>query len=241
MASLEERGHTAVLVARRSVPSGDSDAAAGRELVGMIAVADALKPEAAAVVALLRSWKLQVWLCSGDNERTARYIARQAGIADGRVVAGVKPAGKGEMVKRLQKEDGLVVAMVGDGINDAPALAQADLGVAVGSGTDVAIETADVVLIKSHLRDVATALRLSAVVMRRIWLNFVWAFGYNLIGIPLAAGVLYPVWKIHLPPMFAGATMSLSSILVVCSSLHLKCFAPPKLPIVGGARSVVPL
>ena len=93
-------------------------------------------------------------------------------------------------------------------------------------------------LIKSHLRDVATALRLSAVVMRRIWLNFVWAFGYNLIGIPLAAGVLYPVWKIHLPPMFAGATMSLSSILVVCSSLHLKCFAPPKLPIVGGARSV---
>ena len=115
------------------------------------------------------------------------------------------------------------------------------MGIAVGSGTDVAIETADVVLIKSHLRDVATALRLSAVVMRRIWLNFVWAFGYNLIGIPLAAGVLYPVWKIHLPPMFAGATMSLSSILVVCSSLHLKCFAPPKLPIVGGARSVVPL
>ena len=241
VASLEERGHTAVLVARRSVPSGDSDGAAGRELVGMIAVADALKPEAAAVVALLRSWKLQVWLCSGDNERTARYIARQAGIADGRVVAGVKPAGKGEMVKRLQKEDGLVVAMVGDGINDAPALAQADLGVAVGSGTDVAIETADVVLIKSHLRDVATALRLSAVVMRRIWLNFVWAFGYNLIGIPLAAGVLYPVWKIHLPPMFAGATMSLSSILVVCSSIHLKCFAPPKLPIIGGARNVVPL
>jgi len=193
----------------------------------MIAVADALKPEAAAVVALLRSWKLQVWLCSGDNERTARYIARQAGIADGRVVAGVKPAGKGEMVKRLQKEDGLVVAMVGDGINDAPALAQADLGVAVGSGTDVAIETADVVLIKSHLRDVATALRLSAVVMRRIWLNFVWAFGYNLIGIPLAAGVLYPAFLIQFPPMFAGAAMALSSVSVVCSSLLLRLYQPP--------------
>ena len=215
VAQLEAVGHTVVLVAI----SG--------QLAGMLAVSDTLKPEAVAVVRQLEGWGVDLWIVSGDNERTVRHLAGQVGIRN--VLAEVKPTDKQEQVKMLQAQ-GKVVAMVGDGVNDAPALAQADVGMAVGSGTDVAIETADVVLIKSSLSDVPVALHLSKVVMRRIRLNFVWAFGYNIVGIPLAAGVFYPGFGIQLPPMFAGAAMALSSFSVVCSSLLLRCYRPPRLP-----------
>ena len=174
----------------------------------------------------LRSRGVAVWMVSGDNERTARFIAAEAGIAPECVAAGVKPAGKAGKVAELQAA-GRTVAFVGDGVNDAPALAQADVGIAVGSGTDVAIETADVVLMRSSMADVCTALDLSRTVMRRIRINFAWAFGYNLLGIPFAAGVLYPLLLVQLPPMFAGAAMALSSVSVVCSSLLLHWYTPP--------------
>jgi len=165
-------------------------------------------------------------MVSGDNERTAKHIASRLGITN--VLAGVNPQHKAERVKALQ-DTGRHVAMVGDGINDAPALAIADVGIAVGSGTDVAIETADVVLMKSMLHDVVTTLHLSAVVMRRIKLNFFWAICYNVVGIPVAAGALYPYFLIKIPPMFAGFAMAMSSVSVVCSSLLLRCYAPPPL------------
>jgi len=215
VAQLEALGHTVALVAI----SG--------QLAGMLAVSDTLKPEAVSVVRQLEGWGVDLWIVSGDNERTVRHLAAQVGIRN--VLAEVKPTDKQEKVKMLQAQ-GRVVAMVGDGVNDAPALAQADVGVAVGSGTDVAIETADVVLIKSSLSDVPVSLHLSKVVMRRIRLNFVWAFGYNIVGIPLAAGVFYPGFGIQLPPMFAGAAMALSSFSVVCSSLLLRCYRPPRPP-----------
>merc|ERR1712185_804882 len=172
-------------------------------------------------------------MVSGDNERAAHAFAAAAGIPAARVVAGVLPAGKLDVVRQLQERlstaaAGRTLAFVGDGVNDAPALAAADVGIAVGSGTDVAIETADVVLMKSTLHDVVVALHLSRVVMRRIRFNFVWAFGYNVVGIPLAAGVLYPGLFIQFPPMFAGAAMALSSVSVVCSSLLLRLYRPPK-------------
>jgi len=196
-------------------------------LAGAVAVADSLKPDAFAVVKQLTRQGIQVWMVSGDNERTAEHIASEAGLHLSRVVAGVKPAGKLAKVQEL-RDAGAKIAFVGDGINDAPALAAADVGIAVGSGTDVAIETADIVLMKSTLQDVVTALDLSRVVMRRIRINFIWAFMYNIIGIPLAAGVLYPGLYIQFPPMFAGAAMALSSVSVVCSSLLLRLYQPPR-------------
>mmetsp|Transcript_60209 Transcript_60209/g.138122 ORF Transcript_60209/g.138122 Transcript_60209/m.138122 type:complete len:1002 (-) Transcript_60209:651-3656(-) len=211
---LEDQGQTVVLLSISGA------------LGGMIALSDELKPEAAAVLALLDSWGLAVWIVSGDNARTTRQIAKQLGVTN--VLAETKPADKAEKVQELQRS-GACVAMIGDGINDAPALAQADVGVAIGGGTDVAIETADVVLLKGSLTGVSTALHLARAVMRRIRLNFVWAFGYNVVGIPMAAGVFYPLWQIHLPPMFAGAAMALSSVSVVGSSLLLRLYAPPKL------------
>ena len=198
----------------------------GLRLVAIIAVSDVLKPEAPAIVAHLKQSKVDVWMASGDNARTARHIAALANIAPERVLAGVKPEGKKRKIEELQ-QGGHVVAMVGDGINDAPALAQANVGIAVGSGTDVAFETADMVLMRPHLHGVLTAVDLARATLRRIKLNFVWAFAYNVVGIPFAAGVFYPAFRLHLPPMFAGIAMVGSSVSVVCSSLMLNCYRPP--------------
>ena len=197
-------------------------------------VSDSLKPEAFSVVRWLERRNIEVWLVSGDNERTAAHMGREAGIDPDRVLAEVKPKGKAAKLAELQRQ-GHVVAMVGDGVNDAPALAQANVGIAVGSGTDVAIETADVILMKSHLTDVCTALDLSSRVMRRIRINFLWASVYNCVGIPFAAGVFYPWLLIQLPPMFAGAAMGLSSVSVVCSSLLLHLYRPPLVYVPGAS------
>ena len=199
----------------------------GGRIAGMLALSDTLKPDAVAVVGTLRSMGISVCMATGDNERTAAHVARQLGVAPENVLAGVKPEGKEAFVAQ-QRAAGQVVAMVGDGVNDAPALAQADVGIAVGTGTDVAIETADLVLMKSALRDVVIGIDLARTVMNRIRLNFFWAIAYNAVGIPLAAGLFYPTFHILVPPMFAGAAMALSSVSVVCSSLTLRCYAPPR-------------
>jgi len=198
----------------------------GLQLAAMVAVADTLRDEAPAVIEALRGRGTDVWMVSGDNERTAQYMASLAGIPPQRVVAGVKPDAKAARVNALQS-DGHVVVMVGDGINDAPALAAADVGLAVAGGTDVAFETADIVSMVHDLYAVLTALHLSRATLRRIHHNFIWAFAYNLVGIPFAAGVLYPSARLHLPPMFAGIAMTASSVSVVCSSLLLYAYRPP--------------
>jgi Cu+-exporting ATPase len=192
----------------------------------MVAVSDSIKPEARAVVDFFARRGLAVWMVTGDNERTALHMAQRAGIDASRVLAEVKPEEKASKVEELQSL-GQIVAMVGDGVNDAPALAQADVGIAVASGTDVAIEAADIVLMKPSLANVCTAVDLSRTVMRRIRINFAWAFSYNIAMVPFAAGVLYPLLLIQLPPMFAGAAMALSSVSVVCSSLMLHLYRPP--------------
>ena len=193
----------------------------GGEAQGIIAVADVLKPHARATVAALRAMGLEVAMLTGDTRLTAEAIARQAGID--RVLAEVLPEQKAAEIKRLQ-EGGRLVAMVGDGINDAPALAQADVGIAMGSGTDVAIEAADVTLMRGDLRGAVTAVELSRRTIRIIKENLAWAFGYNLILVPVAAGVLYPFSGILLSPILAGLAMALSSVSVVANSLRLKRF-----------------
>ena len=192
-----------------------------RTVAGVIAVADTVKPTSAEAVRELRDMGIDVTMLTGDNARTAAAIQRQTGIPH--VIAGVLPQEKEQHVARL-KEGGQVVAMVGDGINDAPALARADVGVAIGAGTDVAIESADIVLMKNDLRDVVTAIRLSKAVIRNIKENLFWAFFYNALCIPLAAGVLYLPLHIKLNPMIGAAAMSLSSVFVVSNALRLKRF-----------------
>ncbi len=197
--------------------------AKGTELMGIIAVADVVKTTSREAVTALRGMGIQVVMLTGDNQRTAEAIGRQVGVD--RVVAQVMPQDKAQVVADLQKE-GKRVAMVGDGINDAPALAMADVGLAIGAGTDVAIESADIVLMKSDLMDVVTAIQLSHATLRNIKQNLFWAFFYNIIGIPLAAGVFYPLLEWQLNPMFAAAAMSLSSVCVVSNALRLRMFRP---------------
>ena len=206
--ALAEEGKTPLLFAQ-----------AGR-LAGVIAVADVIKADSPAAIAALRNMGIRVVMLTGDNEKTARAIGRLAGVDE--VIAGVLPEGKERVIRRLQAQG--KVAMVGDGINDAPALTRADIGIAIGAGTDVAIDAADVVLMKSRLSDVPAAIRLSRATLRNIHENLFWAFFYNVIGIPLAAGVWIPLFGWTLNPMFGAAAMSLSSFCVVSNALRLNLF-----------------
>ena len=189
-------------------------------LLGVIAVADVIKEDSPQAIKELQNMGIHVVMLTGDNERTAKAIGQQAGVDE--VIAGVLPEGKEQVIRKL-KEKGKV-AMVGDGINDAPALTRADMGIAIGAGTDVAIDAADVVLMKSRLSDVPAAIRMSRATLRNIHENLFWAFFYNIIGIPLAAGVWYPLFGWKLNPMFGAAAMSLSSFCVVSNTLRLNLF-----------------
>lgn len=211
MTALEENGKTAMLMA------------VDNKLAGLIAVADTLKEHSTEAVKSLQAMGLEVIMLTGDNQRTAQAIAKQVGV--NRVLSEVLPDEKANEIKKLQSE-GKVVAMVGDGINDAPALAQANIGIAVGSGTDVALETGDIVLIKNDLRDVVVGIQLSQATMRKIKQNLFWAFFYNIILIPLAAGVFYPILHVLFDPVYAAAAMASSSVTVVTNASLLRRFKP---------------
>ena len=191
--------------------------AKGNMLTGIIAVADVIKEDSPQAVKELKDMGIRVVMLTGDNEKTAQTVGRQAGVDE--VIAGVLPDGKERAVRSIKAKG--KVAMVGDGINDAPALTRADTGIAIGAGTDIAIDAADVVLMNSRLSDVPAAIRLSRVTLRNIHQNLFWAFIYNVIGIPLAAGVWIPVFGLQLNPMFGAAAMSLSSFCVVTNALRL--------------------
>jgi len=206
---LEEQGKTVMLVALQ------------RKMVGLIAVADVLKENSKEAVKALKNLGINTFMITGDNKRIGNAIGKKVGITN--ILAEVMPEDKAKEVKRLQ-QTGYVVAMVGDGINDAPALAQADVGIAIGSGTDIAIESGDIVLMKSNVLDVVTAIDLSKFTMKKIKQNLFWAFAYNTLGIPIAAGVLYPFTGWLLNPLIAGAAMAFSSVSVVSNSLLMKRF-----------------
>jgi len=214
MQEYENCGHTAVLL----LVDG--------KLSSIITICDPIKKDAASAVELLSSWGIKVFLLTGDNIRTASAIAKEANIPRERIFAGVLPKQKVSKIKSLQEKYKAKVAMVGDGVNDSPALVQADVGIAIGTGTDVAIEAADIVLIKDSLFDVPVAINLSRVTVKRIRINFVWALLYNILGIPIAAGILKP-YGFTFKPYVAAAAMMCSSLCVVCSSLLLKLYTKP--------------
>ncbi len=211
VSAIEREGRSIVMVAEKG------------HLVGIIGVADTLKPNAEKAVQALRGLKNDVVMITGDNERTAKAIAAMAGID--RVMANVLPQDKAKAVESIQK-DGAVVSFVGDGINDAPALAQADVGIAIGTGTDIAIESGDIVLMQGDILDAAAAIELGRKVMSRVKQNLFWAFAYNAALIPVAAGVLYPIFRLTFRPELAGLAMALSSVTVVTLSLRLRKFVP---------------
>jgi Cu+-exporting ATPase len=204
ISELENSGKTAMLLA------------IDKQLAGIIAVADTLKENAAEAISQLQAMGIETVMITGDNQRTAQAIAAKAGIRT--VLAEVLPKDKAAEISKIQKR-GQITAMVGDGINDAPALAQADIGIALGSGTDVAVEAGDIVLVKDDLRDVVEAIKLSHYTIRKIRQNLFWAFFYNTIGIPIAAGILYPFFGLQLNPVIAAAAMGFSSVSVVSNSL----------------------
>jgi len=187
---------------------------------GVLGIADPVKPESREAIASLKSMGIEVVMLTGDEERAAQSVAREVGIE--RVIANVLPRAKAKVVKQLRAERGRRIAMVGDGINDAPALAEADIGIAIGTGTDVALEASDVTLVGGDPRGVVTAIRISKRTGRAIRQNLFWAFIYNVIGIPVAAGVLYPAFGLLLSPVFASAAMAFSSVTVVTNSLRLR-------------------
>ena len=205
-------------------------------IIGIIGILDPVKNDAKSTVAALKCMGVDVWMCTGDHELTAVAVAQKIGIDEDNVCSNVKPEGKADLIRRLQKRRirkgrGKIVenrvAVVGDGINDAVALARSDVGIAIGAGTEVAVEAADIVLVRSQLHDVVVSLHLSRVVFDRIRLNFVWAMAYNLFALPFAAGILYPFTDFTLPPAFAGLMMAFSSVSVVASSLLLRTYVKP--------------
>jgi len=214
MKNEEERGRTAVIFS--------VDGSVG----SIFAIADPLKPEARAVVEYLQGMGIACVMASGDNWRTAHAIGREVGISD--VHAGISPGEKVDVIKQMQR-DNTSVGMIGDGVNDSPALVASDVGIALGSGTDIAVEAADYVLMRDNLEDVLMAIDLSRATMRRIKQNYLWAMIYNIICIPLAAGALFPSTQLQLPPWVAGGAMALSSVSVVCSSLLLHSYKRPNL------------
>ena len=216
--NLAEFGKTPIFVATQFA---DSKGVSKLGLVGIIAMRDRLKPEAPEVIRQLESMGLQVWMLTGDHQKTAKAIANQLGIPPERAIAEVKPEGKAAAVMKLLAE-GQRVAMIGDGVNDAPALASATVGIALSSGTDVAMETADIVLMRHDISDVVPAIQLSRATFSKIRQNLFWAFAYNTLAIPVAAGILYPSFGISLNPTIAGLAMAFSSVSVVLSSLSLR-------------------
>ena len=233
--SLRTRGQIGVYVSVR-VDINGTESRSGFHVIGIIGILDPVKDDAKSTVAALKSMGVDVWMCTGDHELTAQAVAQKVGIDEDNVCSNVKPEGKADLIRRLQKRrvgkghGKLVenkVAVVGDGINDAVALARSDVGIAIGAGTEVAVEAADIVLVRSQLHDVVVSLHLSRVVFDRIRLNFVWAMAYNLCALPFAAGLLYPFTDWKLPPAVAGLMMAFSSVSVVVSSLLLRTYVKP--------------
>lgn len=192
-------------------------------LLGIFSIRDKIKQNSRQAISQIQKMGIEVYMMTGDEQKTAQTIAKEAGIEN--IIANVLPQDKEKKVRQLQ-EQGKKVAMVGDGINDSPAITRANLGIAIGAGTDIAIESADMVLMKSDLKDVITALELSKKTIQNIKMNLFWAFFYNTISIPVAAGIFYPIWGLRLNPMIAAAAMSLSSVCVVLNALRLKRFVP---------------
>jgi len=238
---LRTHGHIAVYVS--VVAESGSNL---RRVIGVLGIIDSIELDASSTVAALQRMGIEVWMCTGDHELTAKAVAQEVGIDARNVCANVSPEGKADLVTRLQRRRrasnsffrrnekcGGKVAVVGDGINDSIALARANVGIAIGAGTEVAVEAADIVLVRSNLHDAVVALHLSRVVFNRIKTNFVWAMGYNLFALPFAAGVFYPLTDWRLPPAFAGLMMAFSSVSVVTSSLLLRLYTKPIIGVDG--------